>query len=113
MQKKLNELSVTDDLDDDIVMHVDRGRPRIETTKRGRLLAAAMTKIAEPCSETNSRRRAEENIVNQIVKGFAEEVNEYTSDQIGTNTPKIAASTMYTRTSYTTSVSILALITSA
>ena len=84
-----------------MVIHLNPGRPRIETTQRGRLLATAMTEVAAPYMETNPRRRAEENIVNTTVKKFAVEVNEFIENEIGSQHSTIAPSTMYKRTSYT------------
>ena len=65
--------------DEEMTMRLVPGRPRIgiETTRRKRMLAAAMTKMAQPYAETDQRRRAEENVINQTVRGFALEVNEY------------------------------------
>ena len=36
-----------------------------------------MTEVAAPYTETDPRRRAEENITNQTVRGFADEVNKH------------------------------------
>ena len=102
-RERLCELGVEED--DGMTIHMVPGRPRIETTERGRLLAAAMTEVAKSYTETDPRRRAEENVINQTVKGFTKKVNEYIGDRIGRNDQDIAKSTIYNRTSYNYNIS--------
>ena len=102
IKNKLEELGVIDDLTEDIKIRDRPGRPRIEETRSGALLAATMTEVAAPFTTTNPRRRAEENIVNISLSKFAEEVNEniqHKLDEKGIKGKKISSSTMYNRTS--------------
>ena len=96
---KLKELGVSDDFNDDIKIRGRGGRPRIEKTRSGALLAAAMMEEAAPHTTTNPRRRAEENICNITISQLTEKVNDNINDKLDGRGKRISSSTIYNRTS--------------
>ena len=96
---KCKELGVADDFKDDIKIRQNGGRPRIEQTRSGALLAATMMEEAAPFTTTNPRRRAEENICNLTVLQLTEKVNDNINEKLDGRGKKISSSTIYNRTS--------------
>ena len=78
----MEQLGIGDDFEHELKIRGKVGRPRIEETRSGSLLAAAMMEEAAPYTTTNPRRRAEENICNITVKQLAAKVNENINEKL-------------------------------